>query len=163
LILVSGNYGNIGDNGVKKIKDWVRKGGTLITQRTATQWAIKKELAKATLKENKPTYPEKISFGNAREVRGARAIGGSVYMTDIDISHPMAFGYSRSQLPVYRNHTVFVEPSKNPVANVSTYTATPHLDGYIHAQNLETLKNSASLMVSQQGRGRTILMMDNPG
>ncbi len=162
LILVSGSYGNLGDNGVKKIKEWVRKGGTLITQRTATQWAIKKELAKATLKENKATFPEKITFGNAREVRGARAIGGSVYMTDIDISHPLAFGYSRSQLPVYRNHSVFVEPSKNPVANVSTYTSNPHLDGYIHAQNLETLKKSTSLMVSQQGRGRTILMMDNP-
>ncbi|MFK7980057.1 MAG: M14 family metallopeptidase, partial [Saprospiraceae bacterium] len=162
LILVSGGYGNLGENGVTKIKDWVRKGGTLITQRTATQWAIKNGLAKATLKKNKPTYPKKIAFADAREVRGARAIGGSIYMTDIDISHPMAFGYSRSQLPVYRNHTVFVEPSTNPVANVSTYAANPHLDGYIHAQGLATLKGSASLMVSQQGRGRTILMMDNP-
>ena len=162
LILVSGGYGNLGENGVTKIKDWVKKGGTLITQRTATQWAIKNGLAKATLKENKPTYPTKIAFADAREVRGARAIGGSIYMTDIDISHPMAFGYSRSQLPVYRNHTVFVEPSTNPVANVATYTDNPHLDGYIHAQGLATLKGSASLMVSQQGRGRTILMMDNP-
>ena len=162
LILVSGNYNNLGDNGLQKIKDWVRKGGTLITQRTATQWAIRKELAKATLKKNKNTYPDKINYGNAREVRGARAIGGSVYMTDIDISHPLAFGYQRSQLPVYRNHTVFVEPSENPVANVTTYTANPHLDGYIHQENLATLKNSASLLVSQQGQGRTILFVDNP-
>ena len=162
LILVSGSYGNLGENGVTKIKNWVKKGGTLITQRTATQWAIKNELAKATLKENKPTYPDKIAFADAREVKGARAIGGSIYMTDIDISHPMAFGYSRSQLPVYRNHTVFVEPSTNPVANVATYTDNPHLDGYIHAQGLDTLKGTASLMVSQQGRGRTILMIDNP-
>jgi len=112
LILVSGNYGNLGENGIKKIKDWVKKGGTLITQRTATQWAIKNELAKANIKENKPTFPDKIAFADAREVRGARAIGGSIYLTDIDISHPLAFGYTRSQLPVYRNHTVFVEPSK---------------------------------------------------
>ena len=162
LILVSGGYGSLGEKGVTKIKDWVKKGGTLITQRTAAQWAIKNGLAKAILKENKPIYPAKIAFADAREVRGARAIGGSIYMTDIDISHPMAFGYSRSKLPVYRNHTVFVEPSKNPVSNVATYTDNPHLDGYIHAQGLDTLKGTASLMVSQQGRGRTILMMDNP-
>jgi len=162
LILVSGRYGNLGGNGVNKIKDWVKKGGTLITQRTATQWAISNGLANATLKENKPTFPKKIAYADAREVRGARAIGGSVYLTDIDISHPLAFGYSRPQLPVYRNHTVFVEPSKNPIANVATYTDKPHLDGYIHAQSLETLKGSVSLMVSQQGRGRTILLIDNP-
>lgn len=162
LVVVSGSYGNLGENGVNKIKSWVKKGGTLITQRTATQWAIKNGLAKATVKENKATFPDKIAYTDAREVRGARAIGGSIYKTNIDISHPIAFGYSRSQLPVYRNHTVFIEPSENPVANVATYTAAPHLDGYIHPQGLKTLKGSASLMVNQQGRGRTILLIDNP-
>jgi hypothetical protein len=162
LILVSGSYYNLSDKSIDNIKSWMRKGGTLITQRQATQWAIKKKLATATLKQNKAQFPQKITFGNAREVRGARAIGGSIYLADLDISNPLGFGYTRTQLPVYRNHTIFLEPSKNPVANVLQYTSNPHLDGYIHNESLETLKKTTSLLVSQQGSGRAILFVDNP-
>ena len=29
-------------------------------------------------------------------------------MTELDLTHPLAFGYKRAQLPVYRNSNVWV-------------------------------------------------------
>ena len=42
LVMVSGTYNQIAELGIKKIKDWVDKGNTLITIGTASSWAIKK-------------------------------------------------------------------------------------------------------------------------
>ena len=53
LIMVSGSYNQISESGIKKIKDWVGKGNTLITIGSASSWAIKKEVVKESLVETK--------------------------------------------------------------------------------------------------------------
>jgi hypothetical protein len=63
---------------------------------------------------------------------------------------------------VYRNTSVFIEPSKNPFSTVIKYTAKPLLSGYVHPTNLEKIKNSVSLQVSNMGQGRAILFVDDP-
>jgi hypothetical protein len=83
-------------------------------------------------------------------------------MGTLDITHPLGFGYSSRELPVYRNTSVFIEQSKNPFNTVITYTAKPLLSGYIHSSNLEKIKNSVSLQVSSLGQGRAILFVDDP-
>ncbi|MEO1051017.1 MAG: M14 family zinc carboxypeptidase [Bacteroidota bacterium] len=162
LVLVSGNYNFLSDGQVNSIKQWVRQGGTLVTQRTATQWAVRKGLTSESLKSKKETKAPRRNYADAREYIGAKAIGGSIYQTDLDITHPLGFGYKNRDLSVYRNHTVFLEPSKNPYSTVVKYTANPLQGGYIHADNLDIIKNSASLLVSGQGRGRVVLFADNP-
>lgn len=163
LVLVSGNYGSLGESGVNKIKSWVQAGGSLILVRNAVAWAVQAKLIDEAMKkadEKKGT--ERIDFVEARDYQGSRAIGGSIYMTDLDISHPLGFGYTSRNLPVWRNHTNFLEPSKNPFNTVSKMTANPHLSGYIHKSNLEKIKNSPSVMVSSLGQGRAILLIDDP-
>jgi len=63
---------------------------------------------------------------------------------------------------VYRNHTIFLEPSSSPFGTVSKYTANPLLSGYVHARNLEKIRNSVSVEVSSIGKGRAILFVDDP-
>jgi hypothetical protein len=57
---------------------------------------------------------------------------------------------------------VFIEPSKSPFNAVIKYTAKPLLSGYVHPSNLEKIKNSVSLQVSNVGQGRAILFVDDP-
>ena len=165
LLLVSGRY-DFAEKTIEKIKNWVEAGNTLITQRTATKWAIDKKLVKEKLRDISPPNdsltPKRLDFANASEILGAKRIGGSIYETDLDISHPLGFGYQNRKLPVYRNHTVVLEPSRNAFSTVVRYTDEPHLDGYIHPKNLALLKGTASLLVSPVGKGRAILFADNP-
>src|SRR5690606_38112979 len=94
---------------------------------------------------------------------GREAVGGAIFKVDLDLSHPLAFGYQQEQIPVYRNSTVWLAPSENPYCTVAKYSEDPHIDGFITAKNLEEfLKPSASLVVSKAGQGRVIMFADNP-
>jgi hypothetical protein len=163
LILVSGNYSMLGESGVEKIKGWVQDGGTLILQKSAITWAINNKLINEQLTKSDDTKDiKRMDYVTAGDYQGSRAIGGSIYLGKLDITHPLGFGYSNRDLPVYRNHTVFIAPSKNQFNTVIQYTAKPLLSGYIHPTNLEKIKNSVSLQVSNMGRGRAILFVDDP-
>jgi hypothetical protein len=163
IILVSGDYSFIAGERLEELKRWVRAGGTLIAQRTAARWATANGLAPnselhATARAD--SLPRR-DFADAAAIRGAQAIGGSIWRADIDITHPLAFGYHRRELPVWRDHDMFFKPSRNPYSTVVQLTADPHLSGYISGPNLERLRNSPSTIVDQLGRGAVVLQLDN--
>lgn len=169
LVLVSGSYSQLDSLKRKRIKDWASNGNTLITIARASQWAISKKLVKESLtkepksKDKKKKEVKRLPFVDAGENTGRERLGGAIFEIDLDVTHPLGFGYRSSSLPVYKNNTVFLQPSKNPYATVAKYTENPHIDGYISTKNLETyLKPSASLLVSPMGGGRAILFADNP-
>ncbi len=166
LILVTGSYQSIGQRGIDKIKDWASGGGTLIVQRSAIPWAIRAKLVEEKLasfsRPNQNGETLRYDYVTASERSGSRRIGGSVYEADIDPTHPLGFGYSGRKISVYRNHTVFLEPSNSPYSTVVQYTDTPLLDGYVHPDNLPMLSKAVSTMVSPIGRGRAVLFVDNP-
>jgi hypothetical protein len=163
LIMVSGNYSQLGETGITKIKTWVQQGGTLVLVRNAVNWAIQNKVVEEQMKKEEEKKDNKrIDYVTAGDYQGSRAIGGSIYMTDLDVTHPLGFGYTSRNLPVWRNHSMFLEPTKNPFSTVAKCTANPHLSGYIHKANLEKIKNSPSLVVSASGQGRAVLFLDDP-
>ncbi len=168
MILVSGSYSRFDSTAISNLKAWINAGNTLITSRTASKWAIDKKLVKESfIKKPKDTIKNKVvkrlDYVDAREHIGKKNVGGAIFEVDLDITHPLGFGYTRRKLPVYRNSTVWLAPSKSPYGTVAKYTSNPHIDGFITKENLETfLKPSASLIVSPIGSGRVILFADNP-
>ncbi len=163
LIMASGNYGILGESGIAKIKTWVQQGGTLILMKNAISWAINSKLIDEQLKkEEDKKETTRMDYVTAGDYQGSRAIGGSIYMGNLDITNPLGFGYTSRELPVYRNTSVFIEPGKSPFNTVIRYSSKPLLSGYIHPTNLEKIKNSVSLQVSNMGQGRAILFVDDP-
>ena len=164
LVMVSGTYNQISDLGIKKIKDWVGKGNTLITIGSASIWAIKKEIIRESLVETKnDTIFTRKRYIDAREYSGRERIGGSILKVDLDLTHPLAFGYRDQSIPVYKNNNVFLNKSKSHYSSVAIYSKNPHIDGYVSKKNMENnLKGAASLIVSDSGFGRVVLFADNP-
>lgn len=167
MILVSGSYSQLDSGKIAYIKSWLNAGNTLITIRNASKWAIDKKIVKEELiKEKKDPENQatvRLDYVDAREHIGKKTVGGSIFEVDLDITHPLGFGYTRRSLPVYRNSNIWIKPSKNPYSTVAKYTDTPHIDGFITDENLEKfLKPSASLIVSKAGNGRVVLFADNP-
>ena len=166
LVMVSGSYSQIDSVQKLKVKDWVSQGNTLITIGRASQWAIRNKIVKEKLTQRPKKKGEKtqrLPYVEASEHIGRERLGGAIFEVNLDLTHPLGFGYRQSNIPVYKNNTVFLAPSSNPYATVAKYTKDPHIDGFISTQNLEVfLKPSASLLVSPIGRGRTVLFADNP-
>lgn len=166
LVMVSGSYSSLDKKAVEKIKQWVNKGNTLITVASASSWAINKELVKESLVKKKvdsTATPERIPFEDARGIRGREEVGGTILKADLDLTHPLAFGYHRTQIPVYKNNNVWLAPSKNEFSTIAQYAEDAHIDGFITQENLdEFVSKSASLLVSKVGSGRVVMFADNP-
>ncbi len=168
LVMVSGGYDQLDSLQQKRIKDWVSVGNTLITIANASKWIIDKKIVKETLtKKEKDSTKNKVvkrlPYVDARENIGRERVGGAILEVDLDITHPLGFGYRDNSLPVYKNNEVFIAPSKNPYATVAKYTENAHIDGFISIDNYQNyIKPSASLLVSKIGGGRVILFADNP-
>ena len=80
----------------------------------------------------------------------------------LDRTHPLAYGYGKNSLPVFRRGTLFLQPATSPYATPLQYARQPLLAGYISDQNRDYIAESASVCVGKQGDGRVILMLDNP-
>ncbi len=170
LIMVSGRY-DLSKKQQEKIKAWVKLGNTLITIGTASKWVIEKKLVKEKLTNVEKDSTEKDStktvlrrpYADAGENLGKESIGGVILKADLDLTHPLSFGYHDFSIPVYKNNEVWLRPSSNEYATVAKYGKSPHIDGFISKKNMEEyLKPSASLIVSKLGSGRVILFADNP-
>ena len=164
LVMVSGSYSQLNKNQIEKIKNWVGKGNTLITIARGSSWAIKSELIKETLVESKvdSTYSRK-RYVDARENIGRERIGGVILKADLDLTHPLAFGYNDTSIPVYKNNNVFINKTKDDYSSVAIYSKDFHIDGYISESNRKDyIPGSASLIVSKIGSGRVVVFADNP-
>ena len=165
MVMVSGNY-NLSKEQITRIKAWISKGNTLITIGTATKWAIDKKLVSevlVTIEKDTASTVKREPYVDARENIGKQSVGGAILQVDLDVTHPLAFGYRDTQLPVYKNNSVWLAPSKNPYATVAQYSKEALIDGFMTKKNKDQyLKKSASLVASKVGSGRVILFADNP-
>ncbi len=165
LVMVSGRY-ELTEKQLASIRAWVEKGNTLITIGTGSSWAVEKKLVAEKLVKVEKDSTAKVDrkrYIDAEDTIGKESVGGIILKVDLDITHPLAFGYHDLILPVYKNNEVWLAPSKNAYATVASYSAEARVDGYISGKNLtDFVSASASLMVSKLGSGRVILFADNP-
>jgi hypothetical protein len=164
LIMVSGLYSQLSVGDINKIKEWVEMGNTLITIGSASSWAIKKNIVNESLvKSKKDSIFSRKRYVDARENIGKERIGGSILSVDLDLTHPLAFGYRDTSIPVYKNNNVFINSTKNHYSSVGIYSKKPHIDGYISKNNMKNnIPGSSSLIVSKVKSGRVIIFADNP-
>ena len=164
LVMVSGSYDQLDDKQIDKIKNWVEDGNTLITIAKGSSWAIDSGLINETLvkSKNDTTYSRK-RYVDASEHIGRERIGGIILNADLDLTHPLAFGYHDKSIPVYKNNNVFINKTKDDYSSVAIYSEDFHIDGYISELNRkEFIPGAASLIVSNIGSGRVIVFADNP-
>ncbi len=164
LVLVSGRY-DFSEREIKQIKDWLATGNTLIAIRGGAAWAMQQDIVPDTLARipRDTTPPVRIDFVQAPELIGARRIGGVVFEADVDPTHPVGFGFAGRRLYVWRNHNYVLPLSQNPFSTVVQLAPDrPQVDGYVHPEVLQRVQGTASCVVNQVGRGRAILLLDNP-
>jgi len=153
----------IGGEGLEDLRRWVRGGGTLIAVRGGVPWAIRNGFT-PNLELPEPEPPTSLGrrdWGDAGALR-SQAIGGSIWQADLDITHPLGFGYHRRELAVWRDHSTFLAPSRNAFSTVAQLTDDPHLSGYVSAENRERLRKSPSVVADRLGGGGVVLLVDQP-
>ncbi|MGB0256709.1 MAG: zinc carboxypeptidase, partial [Flavobacteriaceae bacterium] len=143
-----------------KLKEYTKEGGTLIGYRYSVEWLKKHDFIDLDFKSFDP-IASGVSFDQKSDWEGAQNIGGAVFNTRIDRSHPINFGVVGNSLPMFRNTSIFIKPNINSYNNPIQYTNYPLLSGYISEEKLELLRNSVPFQTQEKGEGRVIIFTDN--
>lgn len=160
-IILPSFYGNaIDEKNMENLKDWVRDGGTLIGYKDVAEWFNKNEFMKLNFRTD-TLVAKNIAFDQKQDFRGAQVTGGAIFNTKLDRSHPINFGYKNSNLALFRNTNVYIEPDKDSYDNPISYTDDPLLSGYISEENSKLIKNSVPFQVQGLGKGKVIAFTDN--
>ena len=160
-IIMPATWGRGPDSDASKtLKSWVAQGGHLIGFRSAAYWINNNELLTLKLLSADKTG-QQAKFEQQERYRGAQVIGGAIFQASTDRSHPINFGYKKSNLPLFRNTTIFLEPDVNAANNPILYQENPLLSGYISKENLKTLSGSSGFKTGRSGRGRVSYFTDN--
>lgn len=154
------NTSSLSTDDTNKLKTWVRNGGTIIGYRNAVKYLNTNQFITLAIKKTE-IDAKNVSFEDKGNHNGAQVIGGAIFNTKIDRSHPINFGYLQNELPMFRNTTVFITPNEKSYHNPIQYTNNPLLSGYISEENLAHLKNTVPFQTSRMGSGRVIVFTDN--
>jgi hypothetical protein len=162
IILPSGGYNDLTEREITSLNTWLNAGGNLIALGSSINWLNNKKITALEIKGRTPPPAGRLDYNKSRLESGKHSIGGIFCEADLDITHPLGFGYNDRKITVYRNHTSFVDLSENQVSNVVVYTSNPIISGYITPENIAKLKNTASIISLNKGRGKLILFIDDP-
>lgn len=110
----------------------------------------------------KPTQPDRFDFVTQQDKEGARRINGAIFLSDLDITHPIAFGVSSRKLFINKNGSTLLSPSTNPYGTVAKYVEKPFINGYASKQNISRVSNSAAIIHAPLGTGQVVLFADDP-
>jgi hypothetical protein len=164
----------LGDGGVKKLKEWVRSGGVVIGVGGAGELLADEDVglssvvavgsdtsakADTTVQADFPPLPS--ATAPAREK--PEWLPGAVFRATIDRTHWLTLGYEQGELPVFLEGSTFWTPSKggaNPIVFAGDSLV---LSGFVWPDNtVRLLKNTAWAVVENQGRGRVVLFLGDP-
>ena len=166
IVLPDGNYNGWNDADVNRLKHWLDNGGVLWGHKRGAAWLAKAGLLKAGVwqgEEMSSLIPSHdLSYKDKESLAGKQRIAGAIYQAELDLSHPLTFGFTRSTVPVFKNSTLLLQPSAFPFVNVALYSATPQLAGYTAPEYVPRISQSAVLLAHNVGKGRVIAMSDNP-
>ena len=161
LIMVGGSYGELNK---EKLKAWVQNGGNLILLEEAVQWAAQNGVNNVVIKKIKSPIDssQRLPYVQQEQINGAQQMNGAIFEANIDNTHPLAYGYNTKTVSMFKANKVFMEKSKNPYATPFYFGSSPLQSGYLSAENLGAIKNSASVIVNTVGSGRIINIGDDP-
>lgn len=151
---------NFDEKLINNLKSWVQNGGVIIGYKDAVKWLSANKFIELAFSETK-LAAKNITFEQKEDFNGAQEIGGAIFETKLDRSHPINFGYKNDRLPVFKDSKIFIKSDSLSFNNPIKYTSNPLLSGYISKSNLEMLKNTVPFQVKPLGKGSVIVFTDN--
>ncbi len=188
VIFPGGEYGTKEDpylpEFLPRLRQWVNEGGTVVGQREAAHW-LKRQVLEFVETEGDPlsrpedydattpsghdpylttgdVEPYRFPYAEKENRDALEVIGGAIFAGDLDVTHPLGFGYSDRDIALPKNLKDVLERPANPYATVIAYATPPLLSGYASEANRIMLEGTAALIAERKGQGSVILFADNP-
>ncbi|MEM0909591.1 MAG: M14 metallopeptidase family protein [Pseudomonadota bacterium] len=165
VIFASGDYTYVNNVAIKNIDNWLKDGGVLIGQRSALLWfEMNNWIAQDSLSEaamDKPFETDNLKYADKHALASKKRIAGAVFEVEIDLTHPLFFGFDESKLPVFKTNNLILQRSDNPFDDIAVYTSSPLLGGYTSDEMQTLVADTTAVGVTTLERGMVISFVDN--
>ena len=148
--------------GQRRAATWLQASAKLFGEEEDKEKKPGKGKGKGKEDADKHSRPEQKDYAERGEWEAQHVIGGAIFSAELDVTHPLGFGFHSRSLPVFHRGTAWVEASENPFENVAVYAQKPLLAGYASQKNIDLLAKSVSARQTRGGRGSAILFSDIP-
>ncbi len=150
-----------------RLRTWVRSGGAVVAIGAASRWASAELLGREAesdeaADDGEDAGAERRRYADYSDQRAEQLMAGTIVGVELDLTHPLAYGYERSDLAVIRTGEWVLPPSPDPFENVALYQDPPRLSGWISPENQRRLAGKPAVIASRMGRGVVIQLLDNP-
>jgi len=164
VIMPDGNYKFLNDKPAQEhLKNWIQQGGKLIAIESAVELMAKMEWG---IKRKKEDENEEVGYNRLRQYEQRERDGlvngmpGAVYKLSLDITHPLAFGYSSQYftLKMDNNMYEFLENGWN----VGVMKKESYVSGFVGSKTKKRLQDGMLLGTYPMGKGNIVYMADDP-
>jgi hypothetical protein len=167
LVMVGGNYGQISASVQQRIVQWVKEGGILVASDKASTWAESlcfgsADSCRKASDSEEETAAESAPYARFNDDKAQQNIGGAIVATRADTTHPLAYGLSRQDLPLFRRGTTLLSPSDNPYSTPVRYAEEPLLGGFIGPQQQDHIRGKPAVIAEKKGDGLVVRFANNP-
>lgn len=165
VILPSAGYGELGESGAERLRDFARAGGVVIGIERAANFLIDNGVASAefaAVPEDAPAVELPTSYADLERWETEEEISGSIFSATADLAHPLNFGVTGALLPIHVQGTEAFLPGDNPFAIPVRYDAEGLLSGYASERAQAQLAGSGFVHAERVGAGSVILFADPP-
>ena len=160
VLFVTAAHGDLNAASLAKIKNWVEAGNTLVTVEQGYQLARK--LGVEDIKPKSAPAVSDIAYEDIEVAARAQGIPGVILNTEIDITHPLCWGYAGSTLPVQKNNAIIWEPVAKSLRSPVSHTKEVLLSGNLLVSTRERLSETPVAVVTALGQGRVISYSIDP-
>ncbi len=184
IILAAGNYSEeLGEGGIRRIKDWAAAGGTIVTLGEASRWATREKVGlldtRTELRGGKPdvTPPAdekkgaeepKKPFDLEQAIQPDReppdATPGAIVRVVLDMEHWLSAGFDGEIQAIVEGQRIFTPIKLDKGRNVGVYAAKDRLiaAGFTWDNPKEQLPQKAFLLHQAIGAGHIIAFAEDP-
>jgi len=162
LILPNGYYGKVfTENNLTKLKDWVKSGGKVIAIDGALRSFAGKEGFSLNFKtpEADDQKENLTAYADREREYSNHLITGAIFNTQVDATHPMAFGYSDQYFTLKLGSSAYNILENG--YNVAYLNDTKVFSGFAGQQALKALDQTLVFGEEPMGSGSFIYMVDN--
>jgi len=157
VLIITGSP-DISPAGLESIKEWNRKGGTIIGYKGGNNWLTRNKIAEIDFISTAASDIKEGIYVERSLNNQARQIPGSIFSVKLDLTHPLCYGYKRDILPVFKSGTSAAKKIADIYNNPAVYTSEPLLSGYCTKENIDRIKGSSFVSVHNN---RIISIYDN--
>lgn len=165
IVFASGRYNAVEKKTIDSITSWVKNGGVLIGQKSAVAWFAKQQWIDNEVLSNESidkSFPvDGLQFKDRQDLDSRKRIAGAAFLTKIDLTHPLFFGYENDRLPMFKTNNFVLKKTDDPFVEIANYVENPLQAGYASDEMASLISNTAAVVVKRQSKGVVIGFVDN--